>query len=86
MGDLIHIISEHNIIRTELIYEYTIVLYLYKNFELKRGVGLEYVHHMFIIRIIQYKRTQREMPHCTFIGLAAVGNYQKLVSILTMSL
>ncbi len=42
MGDLPYISSEH-IIHTELLYEYTIVLYLYKNFELKRVVGLEYI-------------------------------------------
>ncbi len=42
------------IIRTELIYEYTIYkhLYLYKNFELKMG-GL-IIHHGLIIRTIQY--------------------------------
>ncbi len=44
VGDLPYISSEQGwgglIIRTELIYEYTIVLYLFKNFELKRGVGL----------------------------------------------
>ncbi len=45
MGDLPYISSEQGgiIVRTELIYKYTIyisVLYLYKNFELKRGVGL----------------------------------------------
>ncbi len=42
MGDLPYISSELGglIIRTELIYEYTSVLYLYKNFDLKRGVDL----------------------------------------------
>ncbi len=46
MRDLPYISSEQGgglIIRTELIYEFTIcisVVYLYKNFELKRGVGL----------------------------------------------
>ncbi len=41
------------IIRTELIYEYISVLYLYKNFELKRGGGGVIIHHGLIIRTIQ---------------------------------
>ncbi len=45
MGDLPYISSEQGglIIHTELIYEYIpyiSVLYLYKNFQLKRGMGL----------------------------------------------